>query len=89
MDNISGNTPATIIFLGTKDEVVPLESAEAFKTKMAEKGIRCDLEIYEGQKHGFFNFNNKENYTDKVKKMDCFLSSLGYLESLPAAETAL
>lgn len=89
MHNISGNTPATIIFLGTKDEVVPLESAEAFKTKMAEKGIRCDLEIYEGQKHGFFNFKNKENYTDTVKKMDCFLSSLGYLESLPAAETAL
>lgn len=89
MHNINGNTPATIIFLGTKDEVVPLESAEAFKTKMAEKGIRCDLEIYEGQKHGFFNFKNKENYTDTVKKMDRFLSSLGYLESLPAAETAL
>lgn len=89
MHNINGNTPATIIFLGTKDEVVPLESAEAFKTKMAEKGIRCDLEIYEGQKHGFFNFKNKENYTDTVKKMDRFLSSLGYLESLPAAEETL
>lgn len=84
--NISENTPATIIFLGTKDEVVPLESAEKFKKEMAEKGVRCDLEIYEGQKHGFFNFKNKENYTDTVEKMDRFLESLGYLKSESPAE---
>ena len=86
MHNINGNTPPTIIFLGTKDEVVSVESADKYKQRMNEKGIRCDLELYEGQKHGFFNFMNKDNYTDTVKKMDCFLASLGYLQGEPTVK---
>jgi len=86
MHNINNNTPPAIVFLGTKDDVVPGESAEKFKKRMNEKGLRCDLELYEGQKHGFFNYTSKENYADTVKKMDWFLASLGWLKGEPTLE---
>jgi len=86
MHNITENTPPTIVFLGTKDDIIPVECAEKFKKQMNEKGVRCDLELYEGQKHGFFNYTSKENYTDTVKKMDRFLASLGYLEGEPTVK---
>jgi len=86
MHNISKNTPPTIVFLGTKDDIIPVESAEKFKNQIIEKGVRCDLELYEGQIHGFFNYTSKENYTDTVKKMDRFLASLGWLQGKPTLE---
>ncbi len=86
MHNINKNTPPTIVFLGTKDELIPVSTAEKYKQIMNEKGIRCDLELYEGQKHGFFNYKSKEFYTDTIKEMDRFLASLGYLEGEPTVE---
>lgn len=86
LHNINKNTPPTIVFLGTKDELIPVSTTEKYKQIMNEKGIRCDLELYEGQKHGFFNYPSKENYANTVKKMDRFLASLGYLEGKPTVE---
>lgn len=86
MHHISENTPPTIVFLGTKDDLIPVSTAEKYKQTMNEKGIRCDLELYEGQKHGFFNFKSKDNYTDTVKKMDRFLASLGWIKGDPTPE---
>jgi hypothetical protein len=50
---------------------------------MEDKGRRCDLHLYEGQPHGFFNFRNQEYYSKTVIEMDRFLASLGYLEGKP------
>lgn len=87
MHNISAKTPPAIIFLGDEDAIVPVSSAEKFKQLMAEKGIRCDLEVYPGQKHGFFNYPNRNYFADTVRKMDLFLVSLGWLEGEPALES--
>lgn len=81
--NISRKTPPTIIFLGTKDQLIPVATAEEYKKCMEEKGIRCDLQLYPDQPHGFFNYKNKDNYRDTVIKMDRFLTSLGYLQGEP------
>lgn len=86
MHNINETTPPTIILLGTRDDVLSVETAEKYKQRMEEKSLRCDLELYEDQKHGFFNFSKKANYTDTVKKMDRFLASLGYLDGEPTVE---
>ncbi|MEI6892633.1 MAG: alpha/beta hydrolase [Pontiella sp.] len=81
MHNISRETPPTIVFLGTKDKFVSVKTAEEYKRRMEKKGRRCDLHLYEGQGHGFFN--NKNNYTQTFIEMDRFLESLGFLTGEP------
>ncbi|MDA1043638.1 MAG: alpha/beta hydrolase [Verrucomicrobia bacterium] len=86
MHNIDETTPPTIVFLGTKDNLIPVETAQKYKRLMEEKGCRCDLHLYEGQPHGFFNYEKKENYTETVIEMDRFLASLGYLKGEPTLQ---
>ncbi len=83
MHNISADTPPTVVFLGTKDNLIPVKTAKEYKRLMEKVGARCDLHLYEGQPHGFFNYRAKENYTKTVIAMDRFLASLGYLEGEP------
>lgn len=80
MHNLSKTTPPTTVFLGTKDNLVPVATAEAYKQKMEDLGIRCDLHLYEGMPHGFFN---KTKYTETLIEADRFLTSLGYLSGEP------
>ncbi len=86
MHNINQNTPPTIVFLGTEDELIPVETAKEYQRLMQEKGVRSDLHLYEGQPHGFFNYRNREHYTKTVIEMDRFLASLGYLAGEPVLE---
>lgn len=79
MHNISETTPPTIVFLGTRDKHVPVETANTYKRLMEEKGRRCELHIYDGQAHGFFNYTNTEFYQKTIAEMDRFLESLGFL----------
>ena len=86
MHNISEKTPPTIVFLGTKDRLIPVKTAEEYKKRMVEKGLRCDLHLYKDQGHGFFNLKNTDNYTKTVIEMDRFLESLGYLKGKPTLQ---
>ncbi len=86
--NIKKGTPPTIVFLGTKDDLVPVKTAELYKQKMEEAGCRCDLYLFDDQKHGFFNYrdDNKDGnkyYIETVFKTDVFLESIGYLKGKP------
>ena len=85
LDNIKPGAPPTIVFLGTKDKLIPVATAEKYEAKMEAAGSRCDTHFYEGQPHGFFNFGRGggRSYRDTVHKMDKFLASLGYLEGEP------
>lgn len=83
MHNIRATTPPTVVFLGTKDKLIPVATAEAYQQAMEEKDRRCELHLYEGQPHGFFNVRNKEYYTRTVVEMDRFLQSLGFLKGKP------
>jgi len=80
LHNIHNGAPPTIFFLGTEDKLIPVATAEYYKTVMEKVGSRCELYLYEGQEHGFFNYSKEENYFDTVRKADDFLRSLGYLE---------
>ena len=86
MHNINEKTPPTRVFLGTEDKLIPVKTAEVYKKLMVDKGRRCDLHLYKGQGHGFFNFRNKANYTKTVIEMDRFLASLGYLKGEPTLQ---
>jgi acetyl esterase/lipase len=81
LHNIQKNAPPTIIFLGTEDIYIPVETAKYYKKVMEKVGSRCDLFLYEGAKHTFFN--NNKYYKEVLLEADKFLQSLGYLEENP------
>jgi acetyl esterase/lipase len=83
LHNIKKGAPPTIVFLGSNDKHIPVETAAYYKKVMEKVGSRCDLKIYDGQNHGFFNYKNLEYYKKTVIEADTFLVSLGYLNNEP------
>jgi acetyl esterase/lipase len=88
MHNIGADAPPTIFFLGDRDKLIPVATAHKYKSLMEEQGRRCDVHIYEGQGHGFFNHRNLAYYVRTVREADRFLASLGYLEGPPTITEA-
>ena len=86
LHNIKAGMPPAIIFLGTNDELIPVETAKYFQKVMGKVKSQCVLKLYEGQGHGFFNYKNFEYYKKTVFEADEFLQSLGYLKKLPIVE---
>lgn len=87
LHNIKKLAPPTIFFLGTKDIHIPVVTAEYYKMVMEKVGSRCDLHIFEGEGHGFFNLaKGFKNYEQTIKLSDSFLQSLGYLSAEPVVE---
>ena len=80
LHNIKKGAPPTIFFLGTKDKLIPVETAEYYKTAMVRVGSRCDLSLYEGEGHGFFNLSKPNNYQKTVFETEIFLQDLGYIK---------
>jgi acetyl esterase/lipase len=80
--HVKRGAPPTIIFHGKADTTVPYGTVEAFARKMAAAGNRCELEGYDGQTHGFFNYGrgNNEYFEKTLKRADQFLVSLGWLK---------
>ncbi|WP_445749292.1 alpha/beta hydrolase [Polaribacter sp.] len=84
--NIKKGTPPTIIFLGTKDALIPVETINKYQNLMKKVGSICEVHLYEGKTHGFFNYNKFDNYKDTLLKADAFLQSIGYLNVNPKIE---
>ncbi len=81
--NVSKDDPPAIVFLGTADNLIPVETARKFKADMEKVGVRCDLHLYEDAVHGFFN--NAPYLEQTIAQCDKFLVSLGWLAA-PAAD---
>lgn len=86
LHNIVSSAPPTIVFLGEKDHLIPVETAKYYKTVMDKVKSRCDLFLYEGQGHGFFNYKNLAFYKKTVSETDTFLQSIGFLSTDPIVE---
>lgn len=87
LHNIKTGAPPTIMFLGTNDICLSVEAAKNFKKEMEDVGSKCELKLYEGEKHGFFNYNRSfEYYKKTLLEADEFLISLGYLKKEPVVE---
>lgn len=83
MHNIDRNTPPTIVFLGTEDKLIPVATAIEYKQRMKKVGVPCDLHLYKGQSHGFFN---KARYYETLLETDKFLAFFGYLDGEPTLQ---
>jgi len=79
--NISKGSPPTIILTGTNDKIVPVESIMNYKKIMESVGSRCDVILYDGAEHAFFN--RGDDFIDTVFQTDIFLKSNGYLSGPP------
>ncbi|MBW8035325.1 MAG: alpha/beta hydrolase fold domain-containing protein [Planctomycetes bacterium] len=83
MHSIDKHTPPTVVFLGTKDTLIPVATAKKYKKLMEKASVRCDLHLYEDQRHGFFN---EARYYETLLEADRFLISLGYLSGKPTLQ---
>ena len=85
--NLRPGTPPTIVFLGTKDNLIPVATAKEYQSQMQKNGDRSELYLYEDQPHGFFNYRDgtKRFYYQTVFESDKFLASLGWIEGEPPA----
>lgn len=83
--NITSDDPPAVIFLGTQDKLIPVSVAERFKANMEKADVRCDLHLYEGQPHGFFNAGkgDPKYFHATLLETDKFLTSLGWLNGGP------
>ena len=80
LHNIKKGMPPTIMFLGTKDALIPVSTGEAFKKKVEEVGGACELVLYKDMGHGFFN---KIRYNNTLYRTDKFLVKHGFLTGEP------
>lgn len=88
--NVSPDDPPATVFLGSQDKLIPVAVLERFKAGLTKAGVRCDLHVYEGQGHGFFNATNSEGkyYRLTLLESDRFLTSLGWLQGPPQLDPA-
>jgi acetyl esterase/lipase len=87
LHHVTAAMPPSIFFLGTEDQHVSVATGEAFRDAVQAAGGRCDLHLYDGQGHGFFNhpfFRRKNDpalFADIWAKSDAFLVDLGLLSA--------
>jgi acetyl esterase len=78
--------PPMLIMHGTADRVVNCAASYAFARQVTKKKNRCRFIEFEGQGHGWFNFNlSFEMYESTLMAMDEFLVDHGYLQPDPDA----
>ncbi|MBI1348454.1 alpha/beta hydrolase fold domain-containing protein [bacterium] len=78
--------PPTLILIGSDDFLI--EGNREFIAKMEAAGNRCELDLYDGRSHGFFNYGrgNNADFKATTASMDRFLTSLGYLQGKPTVD---
>lgn len=79
LHNITAGAPPTLLFLGTEDKLIPVSAVENYQAAMNKVGSRCELALFPGEGHGFFDIRHRKNYQRTLDLTDTFLRSLGYL----------
>jgi len=84
--HIREGLPPCILFFGGEDRL--LAGAQEFQQSATEKGNRCEVKVWPGQNHGFFNFGRGDNqaFRETLFGADRFLTSLGYLQGEPQSD---
>ena len=80
--NVNETAPPMVIFLGTKDRLIPVETMVHFQEAVHAQGVRCDVHLYGGQPHGFFNYRDGKNpyYNGTMAAAEAFLRAQGMID---------
>lgn len=83
MHNIDKNHLPILFLIGDKDKLIPISTAKTFKKIIEKNGGSCELIIYSGAGHGFFNYSKKgkkSKYFQKtIEDMDRFMVNLKFI----------
>ncbi len=79
--NVYKGAPPTIIFQGTADKLISIQESQWFCEEMNNDGNPCEVFLYEGRDHGFFNYfsGNNPDFLSTMETTVKFLSKLGYI----------
>lgn len=82
LHNVTAKTPASIFFLGSKDNLIPLSTGQAWDAAIKAQGQASELHVWEGAGHGFFNYAKEGGryYHEILPKLDAFLKQQGYFK---------
>jgi len=70
--------PPVLYMLGTKDNLISVETAERFQKTIRDAGGRCELKLHKDAPHGFFN---RPPHLEKTnEELVEFLESLGWIK---------
>ena len=83
---LENHLPPTLILHGDADETVPISDPEEFVLKAKSLNLPCELAVFKGKGHGFFNARNPQNFQDCLNRVDEFLKSLGWIEPPKVSE---
>lgn len=89
LHNVATGAPPAIVFFGDQDRHVSVETAALFKRRMDAVDAVCEVIIYEGMKHGFFNYGIQDHipYYKTLLACDRFLVELGWLQGEATLDT--
>jgi acetyl esterase/lipase len=81
LHHVRADLPPTILFYGTADELA--RGGETMHERMLEEGNTCELKLYEGYDHGFYNRGRHENvpFRQTMRDVVVFLDGLGWVEA--------
>lgn len=78
---VDNDVPPTLVLLGSKDRLLPVATIRRFERRLKALDIRCDVHVFEGAEHGFFN--RGPAYDETLQIADDFLVSLDLLPRPP------
>lgn len=84
LSRLAPDLPPTLMFFGDQDRLYP--PAAAFYERALALGCPVEMELAEGEVHGFFNEGPWRKRT--LHRADRFLASLGYLHGPPTFEAS-
>lgn len=61
LKNVDEDTPPAILFQGTEDTTTPVSLAYQYRNSISPPGKESRVMVYEGQRHGFFNYQDGGN----------------------------
>lgn len=57
LHHLDERTPPALVLLGDRDTEISVATAERFCAALREVGGRCEVQVYPGRGHGFFNYH--------------------------------
>ena len=75
--HLAAGHPPTLVLHGIADALVPADTAVAYCERIAALGGDCEIVLYGGAPHGFFN--RAPHFERTLLQMTRFLERLGWL----------
>lgn len=77
--HLKAGTPPTIIFHGSADTTVPIKSVQNYAARVKELGGICEVSVFEGKTHSFFN--KEPEVWGTLGQAETFLEKQGLLSA--------